>query len=121
MTKTATKSSGKTSSGSSSPAKAIKKAKERPKRALTAYFCYLKERREKLKKEFPNLKGKQIVSKMAEEWKAMSKENQAPFIKQAEDDKKRYEREMGTYGGKKDKKAESSDDSSGSTKKSKSS
>lgn len=42
--------------------KRAKKDKDAPKRALTAFFCYLKARRESLKKEQPKLSNTEIVS-----------------------------------------------------------
>ena len=41
-------------------AKKAKKDKDAPKRAISAFFFYNQERREKLKKEKPNLDNKEI-------------------------------------------------------------
>ena len=38
------------------------KDKDAPKRPMTAFFCYLKARRDLLKKEKPNLPNTEIVS-----------------------------------------------------------
>ena len=42
-----------------------KKDKNAPKRAISAFFFYQKERREPLKKEKPNLSNKELISTMS--------------------------------------------------------
>ena len=48
-----------------------KKDKNAPKRAISAFFFYQKERREPLKKEKPNLSNKELISTMSAEWNKM--------------------------------------------------
>ena len=74
-----------------------KKDKDAPKRAISAFFFYNKERRETLKKEQPNLDNKQIISTMSKEWNELSEEKKKPYIEKAEADKKRYEEEKKKY------------------------
>ena len=74
-----------------------KKDKNAPKRAISAFFFYQKERRESLKKEQPSLDNKQIISKMSEEWNNMNDSQRIPYAKLAEQDKARYEREKKEY------------------------
>ena len=83
-----------------------------PKKPLTAYFWYMKERRESLKKEEPTLSNTGIVSKMSEEWKKLDKEAQSKYIKLAEDDKRRYEIDMREYNKKESTKAKTHESSS---------
>ena len=81
--------------------KRAKKDKDAPKRALSAYFFYNQERREKLKKEKPNLDNKEIIKTMSAEWNALSDEKKKPYVAKAEADKKRYEAEKKAYDEKK--------------------
>ena len=48
--------------------KKAKKDKDAPKRAISAFFFYNQERREKLKKEKPELDNKEIIKTMSAEW-----------------------------------------------------
>ena len=52
--------------------KKAKKDKDAPKRAISAFFFYNQERREKLKKEKPELDNKEIIKTMSAEWKKKS-------------------------------------------------
>jgi structure-specific recognition protein 1 len=74
-----------------------KKDKNAPKRAISAFFFYQKERREPLKKEQPALDNKQLISKMSEEWNNMNDTARVPFNKMAEGDKVRYEKAKKEY------------------------
>ena len=82
-------------------AKKNKKDKDAPKKAISAYFFYIKERRESITKELPKLNNKEIVKKMSEEWNALSDEKKKPYVQKAEEDKKRYENEKAVYDKKK--------------------
>ena len=81
--------------------KKAKKDKDAPKRAISAFFFYNQERREKLKKEQPNLDNKEIIKTMSAEWNALSDEKKKPYIAKAEADKKRYDAEKKAYDAKK--------------------
>ena len=81
--------------------KKAKKDKDAPKRAISAFFFYNQERREKLKKEQPNLDNKEIIKTMSAEWNALSDEKKKPYVAKAEADKKRYEAEKKAYDAKK--------------------
>ena len=105
-----------------------KKDKNAPKRAISAFFFYNKERRETLKKEQPNLSNKDIISTMSKEWNELSEEKRKPYMEKAIKDKERYEKEKKIYddskkskstektsakkSGKKDKKVESEESGS---------
>ena len=81
--------------------KKTKKDKDAPKKAISAYFFYIKERRDSITKEQPNLTNKDIIKKMSEEWNSLSDEKKKPYIQKAEADKKRYENEKTIYDKKK--------------------
>ncbi len=77
--------------------KRAKKDKDAPKRPLSAYFFYIQERREALKKEKPSLDNKELIRTMGEEWNKLSDEEKKPYSKMAENDKKRYQDELKAY------------------------
>eukprot|EP00829_Urostomides_striatus_P003332 TRINITY_DN13743_c0_g1_i1.p1 TRINITY_DN13743_c0_g1~~TRINITY_DN13743_c0_g1_i1.p1 ORF type:complete len:150 (+),score=100.97 TRINITY_DN13743_c0_g1_i1:15-464(+) len=85
--------------------KGIKKDKNAPKKPMTAYFWYMKTRREDLKKEKPDLNHKEIISTMAEEWRSMTEDKKAKYNKMAEEDKAKAKKAQ--------KGQESGDESSG--------
>jgi SLT domain-containing protein len=82
-----------------------KKDKDAPKRAISAFFYYQKERRDSLKKEQPSLDNKALISKMSEEWNKMKDSEKTKYNNLAAKDKERYEREKKAYEAKKGKKS----------------
>ena len=50
-----------------------------------------------LKKENPNLDNKTMVSKMSLEWNNMNDNDKLKYMKKAEEDRKRYEKEKAAY------------------------
>ena len=88
---------GKKQNAQISSKKKAKKDKDAPKRPLSAYFFYIQERREALKKEKPNLENKELIKTMGEEWNKLSDEEKKPYVKKAEADKKRYQEDMKAY------------------------
>ena len=82
-----------------------KKDKDAPKRAISAFFYYQKERRDSLKKEQPNLDNKALISKMSEEWNKMKDSEKTKYNNLAAKDKERYEKEKKLYEKKKKKKS----------------
>ena len=74
-----------------------KKDKNAPKRAISAFFFYQKERREPLKKEKPSLSNKELISTMSTEWNNMNESAKKKYVELAEEDKKRYEKEKAAY------------------------
>ena len=74
-----------------------KKDKDAPKRAISAFFFYNQERRPILKKEKPQLSNTEIISEMSKEWKALPDAKKKPYNVKAENDKKRYAKEMEAY------------------------
>ena len=92
-----------------------KKDKDAPKKAISAYFFYIKERRDSITKEQPNLNNKEIVKKMSEEWNVLSDDKKKPYVQKALEDKKRYEKEKADY----DKKKKDEKPSKKTTKKGK--
>lgn len=84
--------------------KSSKKKKKRktkdpdaPKRPLGPYFYYFKANNSKVKQEHPEFIQKEVVSKIAQDWKELSDEQKQPFVEQSNEDKQRYIREKEAY------------------------
>jgi hypothetical protein len=80
----------------------VKKDKNAPKNVRSAYMFYCEKRRDVIKKKNPELKGKEITSKLSEEWKKIKDTDKAKkYLDMVEDDKKRHSKEMEEYNQKK--------------------
>ena len=81
--------------------KTCKKKKEKdpnaPRKPISAYFFFQRERREILKNEKPDFENRQIVALMRVEWMRMSNDEKKVYVDKSEEDKKRYEREIAIY------------------------
>jgi hypothetical protein len=93
--------------------KSVKKKKKRktkdpdaPKRPLGAYFYYFKANNTKVHEECPELIQKQVVAKIASEWKTLTDEQKIPFVEKSKQDKLRYIQEKEVFDEKKRKEEE---------------
>ena len=68
-----------------------------PKRAITAFFCYQRERKKTIKEENHGLDHKSLIRKMAEEWKNMSRQEKRKYIEESNIDKTRYREARNKY------------------------
>lgn len=68
-----------------------------PKKAMTGYICYSKQRRSSAKEAYPNLKPRELTAKMAQEWNAMSDAEKAPYNEQSNLDKARWKAQKESY------------------------
>ena len=68
-----------------------------PKKAITAFFCYQRERKKTIKEENLGLDHKSLIRKVAEEWKNMSKQEKRKYIEESNKDKIRYREERNDY------------------------
>ena len=68
-----------------------------PKRAITAFFCYQRERMKTIKEENLGLDHKSLIRKVAEEWKSMSKQEKMKYIEESNKDKIRYREKRNDY------------------------
>jgi len=73
--------------------KSTKKDSSEPKRGLTAYMFFSKDFREKVRQENPKASFGEIGKLLGKKWKDMSEKEKAPYVKKAEEDKERYEKE----------------------------
>lgn len=68
-----------------------------PKRPLGPYFYYFKDNNARIKEENPELIQKQVVAKIAQDWKHLTDEQKQPFVEKSKEDKMRYVREKEAY------------------------
>lgn len=69
----------------------------KPKRGRSAYIFFSNEKRPEVNEKFPDLKAKEVMSKLGEMWSSCSEEDKEPYNDLAKKDKERYERQMGEY------------------------
>jgi len=67
---------------------------QKPKKALTAYFCFMNATRQQVKDENPDDKIGDIAKKLGTMWKSMGEEEKKPFQEMAAKDKERHQKEM---------------------------
>ncbi|SIO73331.1 High mobility group protein homolog NHP1 [Babesia microti strain RI] len=94
---------GKVSKGSAGKGKKrAKKDPDAPKRALSSYMFFAKEKRQEIIGSNPHLaKDVATVGKMiGEAWNKLSEKDKEPYEKKAQNDKIRYEKEKLAYEGK---------------------
>ena len=75
------------------------KDKNRPKKALSAYFIWGMDERKKIKEEYPDMIATDVGVELGRRW-AVAKQNQKLMVtynKKAEDEKIRYQAEMALY------------------------
>jgi len=65
--------------------------------AMGAYMFFCADRRESLKKQFPDLKVTEMASKLGALWKEMNDDQKKPYQAKAEKDKERYAKAMAEY------------------------
>uniref|UniRef100_A0A915E3A0 FACT complex subunit SSRP1 n=1 Tax=Ditylenchus dipsaci TaxID=166011 RepID=A0A915E3A0_9BILA len=66
-----------------------------PKRGQTAFFIWMQENRQRLKKEGDSVA--ETAQRAGHEWKSMTEDDKKPYEKRAKEDKERYERESKEY------------------------
>lgn len=81
-----------------------------PKRPLGPYFYYFKENNSRIKQEHPEFIQKEVVAKIAADWKNLTDEQKQPFVEQSKEDKLRYLREKEAYDEQKRKEEEEAGD-----------
>ena len=68
-----------------------------PKQPLSGYVHFLNFRRDSVRKEFPEMSFAEISKKLAQEWSQLDAEEKQTYVKKAEEDKERYNREFSEY------------------------
>eukprot|EP00924_Labyrinthula_sp_SR-Ha-C_P008519 snap_masked-scaffold_32-processed-gene-2.31-mRNA-1 protein AED:0.25 eAED:0.33 QI:0/0.5/0.66/1/0.5/0.33/3/81/433 len=74
-----------------------KRDPDMPKRPLSSYMFYSKDRRPSLQKEKPELKFGEYSKLIGEEWKVLPLEKREKYQEQSSKDKERYDEEMKVY------------------------
>lgn len=79
------------------PPKDARKDPNKPKGRMSAYAYFLKHKREGYRKQGVEVQFTSFSKECSEDWKKMGADNREDYIKLAEKDKLRYEREMMLY------------------------
>lgn len=80
------------------PKKRVAKAKSNaPKRPMSAFFLYMKDNRETIKRENPTAEFTQIPKIGSEQWTSLKPAQKSKYLALAEKEKQRYATEMLTY------------------------
>ncbi|KAI8887469.1 hypothetical protein K501DRAFT_330506 [Backusella circina FSU 941] len=87
---------------SEEPKKKIKPKRDpdAPRRNLTSYIYFSQEQREKVLEEDPSLNAKDVARVMGQRWNKLTDDGKAPYIKLAEQDKIRFQKETEKYNNK---------------------
>lgn len=75
----------------------LQKDPMRPKKPKSAYLYFGEATRAELTESNPGIRIETLSKLIGEEWKKLSEEAKAPYVKQAEKDQVRYRREMESY------------------------
>ena len=67
---------------------------QKPKKALTAYFCFMNTTRQQVKDANPGDKVGDIAKKLGAMWKSLGDEEKKPYLEMAAKDKERHQMEM---------------------------
>jgi hypothetical protein len=75
------------------------KDNNKPKKNCSAYICFCNEERNRVKEENPDMTTLEIGAELGVRWAVVKKDKtrMAKYIKQADEDKKRYDAEMKNY------------------------
>lgn len=77
--------------------KKMEKDPNAPKRNLSSYMLYSQAVRPETVATHPDLKAVDIAKLIGEKWNALTDKEKQPFIKQAEREKARFDKEITTY------------------------
>lgn len=94
-------SNGSAGAASGTTDKTKKKKPERdpnaPKRNLSSYMLYSQSVRPDVVKQHPNVRPVDIAKLIGEKWNALTDKEKQPFVKAAEKEKARFDKETKTY------------------------
>ncbi|KAK4515084.1 uncharacterized protein ATC70_002694 [Mucor velutinosus] len=77
--------------------KKVEKDPNAPKRNLSSYMLYSQSVRPDVVKQNPSVRPVDIAKIIGEKWNALSDKEKQPFVKAAEKEKARYDKETKTY------------------------
>ena len=65
-----------------------------PKKALSSYMIYVKERKYEIMRDNPSLAFANVMQAVADKWRTLSEEEKLYYNSKADEDKQRYQNEM---------------------------
>lgn len=71
--------------------------KEKPKRPMSAFFLFARDRRNVVRMNNPGAKISEITTKIADEWNTLSIDLKMPYITEAQGNKEKYREELKSY------------------------
>lgn len=74
-----------------------KKDPNAPKKGKSAFLYYVAEKTDECKKENPDLKHKEVISKLSKDWHELTANDKEPYIALANKDKERYKKDKEVY------------------------
>ncbi|VDB96025.1 unnamed protein product [Peniophora sp. CBMAI 1063] len=74
-----------------------KKDRNAPRRGLSAYMFFSQDHREQMKRDHPEASFGELGNLLGEKWRSLNDEERNPYLRTAEQDKARYERELREY------------------------
>lgn len=77
--------------------KVAKSDSNAPRLPVSAYNCFLALKRREIHVQQPHLKHNEVMRQVGLTWKAMSSNEKVPFVRKAEHDIDRFEKEMQAY------------------------
>ncbi|KAG1050246.1 hypothetical protein G6F43_007470 [Rhizopus delemar] len=77
--------------------KKVEKDPNAPKRNLSSYMLYTQAVRPKVVAEHPDMKAIEIAKFVGEMWNKLSEKEKMPYVKQAQKEKVRFEKENASY------------------------
>jgi len=71
--------------------------KTKPKRPMSAFFLYARDRRNIVRMNYPGVKISEITCKIADEWNVLAIDLKMPYITQALENKETYNQELKSF------------------------
>lgn len=71
--------------------------KDKPKRPMSAFFLFVRDRRNVVRMSHPGVKISEITSMIADEWNVLAIDQKMPYISEALENKEKYNQELKSY------------------------
>ena len=68
-----------------------------PKRPLSAFFLYVRDKRAEVCEASPNLSTKEVAMELGKVWSGLGEDDKAPYIMEASKHWKRFKEDMNSY------------------------
>ncbi|KAK8804838.1 hypothetical protein WA171_006804 [Blastocystis sp. BT1] len=66
----------------------------KPKKPLSSYMLFCREKRSSVMSQFPEYKAKEVVTKLGEMWQALSDKEKAKYVSLAQENREQYAKQM---------------------------